>query len=76
MELHFLSFLAAASESVTSRPSNGWHNKCEYTPQCIMGMEEVLQTNCIVDIDIAVDVIGHAFVFHFDSTKMRATLST
>jgi hypothetical protein len=39
------------------------------THRSVMGMEEVVQTNCFVDIDIAVDVVGHAFVFHFDSIQ-------
>ena len=35
----------------------------------VMGMEEVVQTNCFVHINIAEDLVGHAFVFHFDSIQ-------
>eukprot|EP00978_Attheya_sp_CCMP212_P025765 scaffold83468_cov53-Attheya_sp.AAC.4 len=39
------------------------------THYSVMGMEEVVQMNCFLDIDITVDVIGHAFVFHVDSIQ-------
>lgn len=39
------------------------------THRSVMGMEEVVQTNGFVSLDIAIDVVGHAFVFHFDSIQ-------